>query len=70
MDEHATDQADGDEEERLSMPGHESELVDRLEEEVAAESSHDESVPTEERDAAAGGTGVVDSVPGSGEPPD
>ena len=58
-----------DERERLSMPGRESELVDHLEEEAAAESPRDESVPEQERHDAAGSAGVVD-VPGSGEPPD
>jgi len=62
--------ATDEEREQLSMPGRESELVDQLEEEAAAESSHDESVPAQERDDAAGSAGVVDSVPGSGEPPD
>ena len=64
------DESTNQERERLSTPGHEAELVDHLEEEAAAEEPHDESVPEEERDDAAGSAGVVDSVPGSGEPPD
>jgi hypothetical protein len=69
MEQRASNHTD-DERERLSAPGHEAELVDHLEEEAAAQEPHDDRVPEDERDDAAGTSGVVDSVPGSGEPPD
>jgi hypothetical protein len=74
MEQRSGDTPQDDDRERLSMPGHESELVDQLEEEAAAESPRDESVPAKERDDAAGSAGVIDAESGaesdSEEPPD